>query len=339
MKRKFTYENIFFRKILYLFSLLLSVFFSSINSSNLSAQQVFQSTNFQLDKYDINPAYAGMDNALNITSRYRNQWQGLPGNPSFLKLNTHLPLYSFSGGTGLQVWNQSIGYESNVHFNLSYNQVFPLPFGLVSVGLRMGVINKAINGDKFISAFGNYENGALEHNDDHIPRGRINSIAPSWGIGLYFFSKFTDFGIVLDEYPQVGFEIEGFKFRKRNSITIHWNYFLNLPERTKMEAFLLLRSDFIQWQSEMGIAVHYEENVFLSCQLRGYNENTLDAVSFGVGGMLNKKIRLAYNYDITLSKLSQVSNGAHEFQLSYFIDVNFGKKIPEKIIHSPRLFE
>ena len=134
------------------------ILFIIFGINNVQAQDIHFSQ-FMENPLLLNPAYAGMDNALNITSRYRNQWQGLPGNPSFLKLNTHLPLYSFSGGTGLQVWNQSIGYESTVRFNLSYNQVFPLPFGLVSVGLRMGVINKAINGDKFISAFGNYENG------------------------------------------------------------------------------------------------------------------------------------------------------------------------------------
>jgi hypothetical protein len=106
-----------------------------------------------------------------------------------------------------------------------------------------------------------------------------------------------------------------------------------------MEAFALFRSDLVQWQSEAGISMKYNKNLFTSFMLRGYSKNTLDALIVGLGAAINESLFLMYSYDIGLSSLQNASGGAHEFLFRYKINADFGKKIPQSIIHSPRLYE
>jgi type IX secretion system PorP/SprF family membrane protein len=303
------------------------------------AQQNPQFGLFQIDKYRVNPAFAGMDNRLSLTASYRNQWQGLIGNPESMNVSAHIPLYSINGATGLQIGREAIGAMDDIRFSASYNQVLRFDFGLLSMSAKAGLLNKRINGNEFKSSSGYYEMGVFDHQDDFIPEGLISGITAVWGIGMYFVRDDFDFGIVFDETKVTKVSIGPLSIQKRPSITIHGNYFLNLSTVLRLEFFGLLRSDFIQWQTEVGVLGRLYKNVFTSVQFRGYNQNTFDAIAFGLGAKLNDNLLLAYQYDFTISSLRQVSNGTHEMLIRYLVDVNLGKKIPEKIIHSPRLYE
>lgn len=305
----------------------------------LRAQQPFQYSHFHWDKYNVNPAFGGMEDKMNITGSYRTQWQNLSGNPEFIRVNVHLPLYAVSGGTGVQVWNERIGAESNIMLAGTYNQVVPLAFGLLSIGAKAGILSKSIDGTQLISATGTYQNGSVQHMDEYIPGIKIRAFAPVWGLSAYFFSSVADFGIVFDDYPIVAMDFNGSEIQKKNSITVHGNYFLNLLPAIKMEAFGLFRTDFIQWQSEVGVLVKLRNTMNASFLLRGYSKKTLDAVSFGLGSRVNNDLSIAYSYDLTLSPLQNNSGGTHEILLRYTINADFGKKIPESIIYSPRLYD
>lgn len=303
------------------------------------AQQSFQSSLNQYDKFSMNPAYGGMDEKLSMTGTYRSQWQTLEGHPEYLSLSGHLPLYNLNGAGGVRIRKEDIGVESNTSLLLSYNQVFVFDFGLLSIGARGGWIWKNLDGTALISSSGNYSDGLIDHLDEKIPYANIRGSAPSWGVGLYFYSKGFDCGIVFDDSPVVAIALEGFTIQKWQSILMHGNYFLNLSNFFRVDLFATLRSDWVQWQSELGVAGTWNDRFYSSLQLRGYNKRSFDAVSVGFGAFINPQLQLTYSYDITLSPLRQVSNGAHELMLRYFVDVGVGKKIPEKIIYNPRLYD
>jgi type IX secretion system PorP/SprF family membrane protein len=304
-----------------------------------TAQQRFQSSLSWLDKYAENPGYGGMENRLSLTGSYRSQWQGLKGQPDYLRLNAHLPLYSIGGASGFLMRRENIGAISDQSFLLSYNQVFDLGIGGLSVGARAGFLHKSIDGEKLIAAGGEYGDGNIDHNDDYIPETYIAGSAPSWGLGFYFFTNNFDFGMVFDDLPLIALSLDGIAIQKKQSLKVHGSYELEASEYIRLEMFGLLRSDLVQWQVEAGIVTKFSNNLFSSAQIRGYSVNTLDAISVAIGGRLNKNILLAYSYDITLSSLNQVSNGAHELLVRYLVDVQIGKRIPQRIIHSPRLYD
>ena len=65
------------------------------------AQQPAQYSLYNLNKFNFNPAYAGLDNSLSVTGVYRSQWVGLPGKPVTQNINAHMPLYFFKWRSGL----------------------------------------------------------------------------------------------------------------------------------------------------------------------------------------------------------------------------------------------
>jgi type IX secretion system PorP/SprF family membrane protein len=318
---------------------LLGVLFLFLGLNNTLAQQSFQSSLNQFDKYSMNPAYGGMEDRLSLTGSFRSQWQGLDGHPEFLSLSAHLPFYNLNGAGGFRVRKEDIGVESNTSLLFSYNQVFVFDFGLLSLGARAGYLWKNLDGTALISSSGNYSDGLIDHLDEKIPNVKIRGSAPSWGVGLYFYSNRFDCGIVFDDSPVVAIDLGGIAIQKWRSILMHGNYFLNLSEFYRVDLFATLRSDWVQWQSELGLAVTWSDRFYSSLQLRGYDQRSFDAVSVGFGAFINQQLQLTYSYDLSLSPLRQVSNGTHELMIRYLVDVGIGKKIPEKIIYNPRLYD
>jgi type IX secretion system PorP/SprF family membrane protein len=303
------------------------------------AQQSFQSSWDHLDPYRVNPASAGLEDGLILSASYRSQWQGLEGHPEFLALHAHLPLYAFGGATGMMLRKEDIGVESDISATFSYNQVWGFDFGLVSLGARAGFKRKKLYGDKLFAAGGDYTDGAVQHNDDFLPDSPVSGLAPVWGIGLYFFSGNVNFGMIFDDSPVIAMDLKETTIEKRQLFTVHGEYFLNLSTPVRLRTFGLLRSDLVQWQLEAGLTGEYEDRFFASLLLRGYSGRSFDAVAVGFGGRLNKNLQIAYSYDITISPLRHVSNGAHELVLRYLTGFGLGKKIPQKILHSPRLYD
>ena len=72
-----------------------------------------------------------------------------------------------------------------------------------------------------------------------------------------------------------------------------------------------------QTQTDVSAIFRYNENIFFGGGLRGYNTNSLDAVSMIAGFKLSENVTLGYGYDFTLSNINLVSNGSHEIQINY----------------------
>ena len=70
-----------------------------------SSQQGLQISQYMFDRYQINPAYAGMDYSLSATANLRTQYAELEGNPVSQSINAHLPFYKWNAALGMQITN------------------------------------------------------------------------------------------------------------------------------------------------------------------------------------------------------------------------------------------
>ena len=79
------------------------------------AQQDPHYSHFMFNQPSYNPAYCGTSGMINGTMIYRDQWMGLTGGPKTLMLSADAPvrLFGTSGGAGITLINDEIGYESN----------------------------------------------------------------------------------------------------------------------------------------------------------------------------------------------------------------------------------
>ena len=306
------------------------------------AQQAPQYSMYMLNKYNFNPAYAGLDNSVSITGVIRKQWVGLESSPLTQNINAHMPLYYLGGGIGINIANDELGAERNTSATISYNYFMPLSkTGLLSFGISAGATQKSLDGSILRAPGGNYSEPQTvdDHNDDFIPTGIASAIAPTFGFGVYYFDEKFESGIAISNLNE---PITTFEAEESVDIQFIRNYFFNFTYNLEigrsfsLHPSVFAKSDLIETQIEFSTVMKYEDNIFGGVSFRGYNGNSIDAVIILAGYKLNEKTTLAYSYDLTLSGLKNVSNGSHEVLINYNFNKAIGKGIPPKIIYNPR---
>lgn len=304
----------------------------------LRAQQPAQYSLYMLNKFNWNPAYAGLDNSLSITGVYRNQWTGLPsqGNPESQSLNMHLPLYILGGGVGIQAENDLLGPERWTSATLAYS--YQLDFGgsVLSLGLSGGIVQREIDGRQIRTPGGTYGDFELEHNDPILPFNQESAMTTTFNAGLYFQSERLEAGFSVRHLNEANVEFSTFNLSlvRNYFFFVGGNFEVGRTFSVRPSAFV--QSDITQTQVDFSMLIMYEEKFFVGGSLRGYNPNSLDAAALLLGYQISENLQLAYSYDFTLSELSNVSNGSHEILLNYNLNAPIGQGRPPKIIYNPR---
>jgi type IX secretion system PorP/SprF family membrane protein len=307
----------------------------------LQAQQPPQYSMYMLNKYNFNPAYAGLDNSLSITGVFRKQWVNLESSPVTQNINAHMPLYYLRGGFGINIENDQLGAERNTSGSISYNYFVPVSKkSLLSFGISGGVIQKSLDGSKLRAPDGDYtEPPIIDHNDFLIPIGKISATAPLINAGVYFYSEKLEIGVSANNLIEPtatlnAEELVNIKFIRNYFFSFAYSF--EISRDLTIQPSFFAKSDLVQTQLELSTIVKYSDNIFGGASFRGYNSNSIDAVIFIAGYKLNEKVTLAYSYDLTLSGLNSVSKGSHEILLNYNLNKLIGKGTPPKIIYNPR---
>jgi hypothetical protein len=92
----------------------------------------------------------------------------------------------------------------------------------------------------------------------------------------------------------------------------------------------------VQTQIEGSVRIVYDDFVTGGLSVRGYSQNTLDALVIFGGLKLSDHLTIAYAYDLTLSALNQASSGTHEVMLKYNLNRIIGAGLPPRVIYNPR---
>lgn len=307
-------------------------------SSNLVAQQAPQYSLYMLNRYQFNPAYAGMDGSLSINGSYRSQWTGIPGNPVQQNLNAHMPLYLLKGAIGISLDNERIGAESTLRAKVSYNFVEELDAGFLSFGLAAGIHQKSLDGAALRAPDGDYEGSIIIHNDAELPQAKVNGFAPEIAAGIYFVGRGFEVGLSLTDFLIGDVQMDGATFKGRAAFNLFGEYYIEDLGEFDLYPTVYVRSDLVQTQIEAGIRAVYEDFLMVGTGIRGYSGTTIDAFTVMLGLKVSPNLDLAYGYDVTLSPLNQVSSGSHELVLRYNLNKVIGAGLPPPVIYSPRFY-
>jgi type IX secretion system PorP/SprF family membrane protein len=287
------------------------------------AQQDPMFTQYMFNTLSINPAYAGIADALSVTAIHRSQWVGFDGAPVTQTISLHTPLRKESISVGGSVVNDQHGpvKQTGIYADASYRIFFDnsrLAFGL-KAGLNLFSanlldLNPTTEGDQAFAA--NISGKAL----------------PNFGFGMMWYNKKTYVGIstpklleneLLDgSLPTFDYNAErrhffviaGTVFPISNYVQFKPSTLIKVvngaPPGVDVTANFLFYDKFwagamYRWQDALGVLLQYE---------------------------LNNKFRIGYAFDYTLSNLSKYSNGSHEIMLG----IDIGRKWAGDV--SPRFF-
>lgn len=309
------------------------------SSTALFGQQTAQTSLYNQNLLTYNPAYAGSKIGLYADGSFRYQWLDLEGAPVSQFLSAHMAIPKYTAGFGFSLVNDRIGAENNFSVNLAFSKWLDLGRLGLSLGLDAGIAQKSLDGTALVTPEGSY-NSLSEpnsHTDSHLITESNGSIALNLGAGIFIKSRFTEGGIsvrnILPKKFSLGAEEdiieEGAHFYGflRHYFALVYNIDL-IPS-------LLFKSDLVSHQLDAQIMAQYRDFIQFGIGFRGYNNRTQDALVFLAGYRVNKDLRIAYSYDLTLSRLQNFQSGSHEVGISY----RFGSLLSPsggKVRYNPR---
>lgn len=292
-------------------------------------------TQVMLNKYAVNPAYAGLDFSLSVTAAYRSQWNGIEGNPETVYLGAHLPFYIWKGSIGLQLQRRQRGVISMNSFEASYNYIQEMGQGLLSIGGRVGGTLMNIDGAKIITPDGTYDVG-ISHNDPILPISDDLGLGPRWELGIYYYTKSIEVGASVIHLPESKAYFENFTIDNNNQYRVYFEYKKDIYEDIKIKPALYVSTDLNVLQTSLSTIVELNGNVFGGVGVRGYDSSSLESLYMIVGTEFNRNYRLSYSYDYSINGLSDGQVASHEIVFNYNLMKPIATGLPPKIIYNPR---
>ncbi|MEY3398877.1 MAG: hypothetical protein RL220_1471 [Bacteroidota bacterium] len=300
-----------------------SVIACMVCGGNILAQQDPMFTQYMFNTLSINPAYAGIADAMNVTAIHRSQWVGFDGAPVTQTLTIHSPLKRQSISLGGTVVNDQHGpvKQTGVYADASYRIFFDN--SRLAFGLKGGV--------NFFSA--NLLDLHPNTEGDQAFAANISSRPlPNFGFGMMWYNKKTYVGLstpkLLENQLLDGslpdfrnnterrhfFLIAGTVFRVSNYVEFKPSILAKVvdgapPGLDATANFLFYDKLWVgamyRWEEAVGALVQYE---------------------------INNKFRIGYSFDYVLSNIGSYSSGSHEIMLG----VDIGRKWAGDV--SPRFF-
>lgn len=266
---------------------------------------------------------------------YRSQWAPIASNPRYLHFNVHLPVYFLNGGAGIILEQDKLGLESNSTAKLSYNILFRGSFGMISGGVTLGMTQKRLFQDQFITPNGEYTTGVFNHNDPLLGAGIASAFRPTYGLSVLWRYENLTTGLQIDDFFAPAYQLDQINYDGKAIYTLITDYQYTLSEEITIRPSAMVLTNLNLWQFQLGVACNYG-NIFGGINLRGLSQNTFESLGILTGIRFNKHYTIAYSYDLGISSLKNSSEGSHELILKYNLNKIINTGLPPRIIYNPR---
>jgi type IX secretion system PorP/SprF family membrane protein len=299
---------------------------------------------------NMNPAFAGISNNVNVNLLHRNQWPNLTSNYQFSAISVDIGLEKYKSGLGLLITSDSQfsalttnSVSLQYAYHLSLNENYSL-----SMGMQGSYVNRSLSPENLV--FGDQFDGFLGSGSinatstDIIPQTPIftNPSYVDLSVGSILYSKKHWIGISAHHLNQPNQSLV-------SNSTSALDMKLSLQMGTKIE---LGNSSYegndpenaLNYEKSISPIIHFKkQGVFNQLDVGTYltfaplvlgvwyrnfpigfnNPEKLDTQESMTGliGFRKDKFSIGYSYDFTLSKLSP-TGGAHEITLSYVFGFN-----------------
>lgn len=287
------------------------------------AQQETQHSMYFFNPVLINPAYAGSQEALQVTGTVRDQWTSLKGAPKTQCFTMHSPLRYENVGLGLTLLNDQLGVTKNtgVYADMSYSVKLNKKNHRLAFGIKAGV-------DFFRQDFSslriNDKNDQLYIDGFNYKKNLFNV-----GSGLYYYGKRFYVGASSPRLVKNKLNIkDGQSALQENHIYFFSGVVIKLNAAINFRPSLIVK--YVN-----NAPISYEGNVsflFYDKFWVGAMYRHKAATGFNFMYNVNQYLRIGYAYDYQLTDLQKYSYGSHEIMLSYDL------RSKSKGFKSPRYF-
>jgi len=286
----------------------------------VKAQQDPQFTQYTINPLSVNSAYAGSRGHPTIIGLHRSQWVGIDGAPRTQTLSIDAPIKN-RVGLGLSIINDELGPSEEVYTDLNFSYTIPVSDDYkLAFGIKGGFRLLSLDFNK---------GRRLRDVDVAFAQGLNNEFFPTFGAGLFLYSKKKYFGISVPNFldDKQFIDLQGSQAEERFHIFFTGGWVFDASDNLKFKpAFLVkhVQGTPLSVDVSGNFLIHRRFNL-------GVSYRWDDSVSGLVGFQISPNLLIAYAYDFTTSDLEIANSGTHEISLRFEIFKN-------KILKSPRFF-
>lgn len=289
----------------------------------------------------LNPALTGLTEGPSFYLNYRNQWAQL--NRAFATYSAAYSQYSptFRSGFGMQLLADVAGNGIYNTYQVGLSYAYDLRFtenNYVRVGLEGNYINKRLNWNKlvFLDQL-NPATGAVDNQGNPNQTGEIAPNLPTigyvdLGLGMLYRSPhwYAGFAFKHLNAPKEGYlQTPDGRDELPLRMTFHAGGEINLTKthnkrgkRTFISPNILFTKQRQFHQLNLGAYIQMDQ--LLGGLWTRHTFGNADALIFMVG-FQQDFFKVAYSYDLTISRLGTNSGGAHEISLILSFEPKKGK--------------
>ncbi len=282
-------------------------------------------TQFYANKLYLNPAFAGSEKCGRAQLNYRNQWPKMGQTYVTYAASYDQRVNFLNIGMGGQIMQdiQADGAVKTFSVNTMYSYTIPVNRNLsIMTGLQVSYFQKTLNMDYIFPDMLHPVYGAIFPTRETSVYTNEKKGFFDFSAGGIIFNRIHTFGIAVHHLTQPS---ESF----RNSsdavlprkLTIHYGTKIPLKSRTMRKGEMYLspqvlyqrQRDFEQFNYGLYFS---RKSIVAGLWLRQNFKFQYDSFALIIG-FIQSKFRIAYSYDLTVSKLRNQTLGAHEISVGY----------------------
>jgi type IX secretion system PorP/SprF family membrane protein len=250
----------------------------------------------------INPAYAGLDNNMNISAGYRTQWTGLEGHPQTLNASVHTSLVNNKVGAGVLFSSDKVGNITNSETNVSVAYKLNFQETTFSFGMQAG--------------FQNYRTGYSGLNildpDDNAFAGGERGSRVNIGAGAILKNEIFFIGLSVPRLLPSTFRNGGQEFDLYNQhYYLMGAYVHYLNEHIRLKPAVLFRG-VKNAPASVDLAMNVNINALHTAGVFTRNFNTC---GFLVQTLMNERFRFGYVFELPTAQSVGSRFTSHEITL------------------------
>lgn len=279
-----------------------------LGSFSLKAQQMPHYTQYMLNDYIVNPAFAGLEDYFQAKANYRYQWAGIVDAPVTYVLSLYGPHRTKDMGYGGYIFNDVTGPTSRSGFYGSYSYIVKLKEGMnLSFGLSVGFLQYKIDGTKI---------DMLDIEDPSIQSTMYTAKTPDATFGTLLKGKNYYAGLSVAQLLNNKLEIYNPQTASLNKLKSHlyilggYKYAVN-DKFTAEPSVLFKMTGPAPPSFEISAKAVYRDAVWA-----GLSYRSADALAVIIGYNYKDQLFFGYSYDISMSSLSPYTSGSHEIMIS-----------------------
>lgn len=280
--------------------------------STLVAQQHPAYTQYNFNRFSLNPALAGIQSCGETVIGNRTQWVGFENAPStyYLSFNTrHNKDDKYPKnfhGYGINFIGERYGFTTNLYikFAYAYNMVLENNYR-VSFGIYAGVQN-------FSQNFNSIRIGQKSL-DPALSEEGSSFVFPDISPGIFLYNKNLFLGTTLMQaYPARVKNLGTKENRLSNHLFITSGYRLRGREIDVMPSFMFYISPVVSPTMDMTLNIDFHKFMII-----GLGSKYLNSGYINLELKAGQKFSVGYSYEYALNRISKVAPTTHEISLRF----------------------